>query len=151
MFVPVIAYDPDLFADFVFVMSQLEISTASQPSKPTTNEKATYIPQERVADVLSQTIPVYRWTQIKNQQITSADQLVFVAALVGQVQSKFMARTFNSSITPGRIDVPLATGAFVTDQTIEPLFDNIVFRVTVGALDLSDTKANNKSVAPVVS
>lgn len=151
MFVPVIAYDPDLFADYVFVLSQLEISTASQPSKPTTNEKATYIPQERVADVLSQTIPVYRWSQILNQQITSADQLVFVAALATQVQSKFMARTFNSSITPGRIDVPLATGAFVTDQTIEPLFDNIVFRVTVGALDLSDTKANNKSVAPVVS
>lgn len=151
MFVPVIAYDPDLFADYVFVLSQLEISTASQPSKPPTNEKATYVPQERVTDVLSQTIPVYRWSQIKNQQITSVDQTVLVAALATQIQSKFTARTFNSSITPGRIDVPLATGAFVTDQTIEPLFDNIVLRVTVGALDLSDTKANNKSVAPVVS
>ncbi|QZE56284.1 hypothetical protein MPK67_gp087 [Erwinia phage pEa_SNUABM_32] len=151
MFVPVIAYDPDLFADFVFVMSQIEISTNSQPSKPMTNEKAALHPAERVADTVTLAIQAYRWSQILNQQVSSSDSIVLVPAGVNQVQSKFTPRNFASNPGKSRIDVPIATGSFVTDQTIEPLFDNIVFRVSVPQLDLSDTKANNKSVAPVVS
>lgn len=151
MFVPVIAYDPDLFADYVFVMSQLEISTASQPVKPTTNEKVSAFSQERVTSSLSAYLPVYTWTQILNQRVSDADQIVLNGPAATQVQSKFTPRTFVSNPAAPRVDAPLVSGAFVTDQTIEPLYDNIVFRVSVPTLDLSDTKANNKSVAPVVS
>lgn len=151
MFVPVITYDPDLFADFVFVLSQLEISSDSQPAKTVTTEKPSAYAAERVADALTLALPVYRWSQILNQQVSSQDTVALLPAGASQVQSKFMPRSFASSPAPGRIDAPLVTGSFVTDQTIDPLYDNIVFRVSVGALDLSDTKANNKPVAPVVS
>lgn len=152
MFVPVIAYDPDLFADFVFVMSQQEVSTASQPLKRITNEQQSAFRFEQTADVASAAVATYRWSVITRQQVSQTlDQIVFVGALLTQIQSKFTARTFTSNLAAPRVDVPMVSGNFVTDQTLEPLFDNIVFRVTVGALDLSDTKANNKSVAPVVS
>lgn len=151
MFVPVITYDPDLFADFVFVLSQLEISSDSQPAKTVTTEKPSAYAPERVANILTLAMPVYHWSQILNQQVSSQDTAALLQAGASQVQSKFMPRSFASSLAPGRIDAPLVTGSFVTDQTIDPLYDNIVFRVSVGALDLSDTKANNKPVAPVVS
>lgn len=151
MFVPVITYDPDLFADFVFVLSQLEISSDSQPAKTVTTEKPSAYAAERIADALTLALPVYRWSQILNQQVSSQDTIALLPAGASQVQSKFMTRSFTSSPAPGRIDAPLVTGSFVTDQAIDPLYDNIVFRVSVGALDLSDTKANNKPVAPVVS
>lgn len=151
MFVPVITYDPDLFADFVFVLSQLEISSDSQPAKTVTTEKPSAYAYERVADVLTLAMPSYNWSQILNQQVSSQDTVALLSTGESQVQSKFMPRTFASSPAPGRIDAPLVTGSFVTDQTIDTLYDNIVFRVSVGALDLSDTKANNKPVAPVVS
>lgn len=152
MFVPVITYDPDLFADFVFVLSQLEISSDSQPAKTVTTEKPSAYAAERIADALTLALPVYRWSQILNQQVsTTQDAIALLPAGASQVQSKFMPRSFTSSPAPGRIDAPLVTGSFVTDQAIDPLYDNIVFRVSVGALDLSDTKANNKPVAPVVS
>lgn len=151
MFVPVITYDPDLFADFVFVLSQVEISSDSQPAKTVTTEKPSAYAPERVADALTLAMPLYYWSQILNQQVSSQDTVAMLPAGASQVQSKFMPRSFASSTAPGRIDAPLVTGSFITAQTIDPLYDNIVFRVSVGALDLSDTKANNKPVAPVVS
>ncbi|QZE59329.1 hypothetical protein MPK66_gp085 [Erwinia phage pEa_SNUABM_2] len=152
MFVPVVTYDPDMFADFVFVLSQVEVSSASQPSKRVTNESIS----GPIAQQTSATVPQVVYTQgrlswIQRQQISALDQVLFVANAVGQVVSKFVPRTFASNLAAPRIDIPLVSGQFVTDQTIDPLFDNIVFRVTVGALDLSDTKANNKSAVPVVS
>lgn len=151
MFVPVIAYDPDLFADFVFVMSQLEISTDSQPSKRVTNEGASAFVQSRTADVLTLAYMSYVWTQIPKQQVSDTATVVLNGSAPTQVQSKFASRSFASKLPDPRTDAPLVSGSFITDQTIEPLFDNIVFRVSVGNLDLSDTKVNNKSVAPVVS
>lgn len=151
MFVPVIAYDPDLFADYVFVLSQLEVSADSQPSKRTTNEGYSMYRDERTAEVSSLSPVVYRWSQVLKQRVSAADQIVLMGAVITQVQSKFATRNFQSALPVPRIDIPLVSGAFVTTQTIDPLYDNIVFRVSVGNLDLSDTKANNKSVAPVVS
>ncbi|QZE57297.1 hypothetical protein MPK71_gp088 [Erwinia phage pEa_SNUABM_1] len=151
MFVPVIAYDPDLFADFVFVMSQIEISANSQPLKRSTSEGVSATTRQQLTDADQLSLVMYHRTQIKAQQVNMVDQIVLVGALVTQVQSKFTPRTFASSLPATRIDAALVTGSFVTDQTIDPLYDNIVFRVSVPALDLSDTKANNKSVAPVVS
>ncbi|AWY08364.1 hypothetical protein HOT49_gp088 [Erwinia phage vB_EamM_Alexandra] len=151
MFVPVIAYDPDMFADFVFVMSQLEISSASQPYTRVTNESVSLVPDQRVNDVASAGYSANKWTWMQRQQISANDQIALVALVLGQVASKFTPRTFASNLAVPRQDIPLVSGQFVTTQTIDALFDNIVFRVTVGELDLSDTKANNKSVAPVVS
>ncbi|QZE57630.1 hypothetical protein pEaSNUABM17_00084 [Erwinia phage pEa_SNUABM_17] len=151
MFVPVIAYDPDLFADFVFVLSQIEISSDSQPYKRSTAEGISTTTRQRLTDADQLNLVTYSRAQIKAQQVNMVDQIVLVGALATQVQSKFTPRTFASNLAAPRIDAPLVTGSFVTDQTIEPLYDNIVFRVSVPALDLSDTKANNKSVAPVVS
>lgn len=151
MFVPVIAYDPDLFADFVFVLSQIEISSDSQPYKRSTVEGISTTTRQRLTDADQLNLVTYSRAQIKAQQVNMVDQIVLVGALATQVQSKFTPRTFASNLASPRIDAPLVTGSFVTDQTIEPLYDNIVFRVSVPALDLSDTKANNKSVAPVVS
>lgn len=151
MFVPVVAYDPDLFADFVFVLSQLEIGSSSQPYKHSSIEGVAAAPNQRVTDADQINFVSYRRSQIKAQQVNMADQIVLVGALATQVQSKFTPRNFTSNIAPGRIDAYLVTGSFATAQSIEPLYDNIVFRVSVPALDLSDTKANNKSVAPVVS
>lgn len=151
MFVPVIAYDPDLFADFVFVLSQIEISSDSQPYKRSTSEGISAATRQRLTDAEQLNLVTYGRSQIKAQQVNMADQIVLVGALSTQVLSKFTPRTFTSNPAAPRIDAPLVTGSFVTYQTIEPLYDNIVFRVSVPALDLSDTKANNKSVAPVVS
>lgn len=150
MFVPVVTYDPDMFADFVFVLSQVEVSSASQPQKRTV-ESISSTPNHQVSDAVIMTYAQGKVSLIARQQVSAVDQVVLVAATIGQVVSKFVARTFSSNLAAPRIDVPLVSGQFVTDQTIDPLFDNIVFRVTVGALDLSDTKANNKPVAPVVS
>lgn len=151
MFVPVIAYDPDLFADFVFVLSQIEISSDSQPYKRSTVEGISTTTRQRLTDADQLNLVTYGRSQIKAQQVNMVDQIVLVGALATQVKSKFTPRTFTSNPAAPRIDAPLVTGSFVTDQTIEPLYDNIVFRVSVPALDMSDTKANNKSVAPVVS
>lgn len=151
MFVPVIAYDPDLFADFVFVLSQIEISSDSQPLKRSTIEGLTTAQRQVVNDTAQISFVNVPRLQFKAQQINMADQIVLVGALATQVQSKFALRTFASNLAASRIDAYLVTGEFNTTQSIEPLYDNLVFRVSVPALDLSDTKANNKSVAPVVS
>ncbi|QZE58646.1 hypothetical protein pEaSNUABM28_00089 [Erwinia phage pEa_SNUABM_28] len=151
MFVPVVTYDPDMFADFVFVMSQIEVSSDSQPQKRVTNESVSAINAKQIADVAQVAYTQGRLSWIQRTQISSIDQIALVGLVVGQVVSKFMARSFTSNLAAPRIDVPLVSGQFATTQSIDPLFDNIVFRVTVGALDLSDTKANNKSAVPVVS
>ncbi|UAW96575.1 hypothetical protein pEaSNUABM22_00087 [Erwinia phage pEa_SNUABM_22] len=151
MFVPVVTYDPDMFADFVFVMSQIEVSSDSQPQKRVTNESVSAINAKQIADVAQVAYSQGRLSWIQRTQISSIDQIALVGLVVGQVVSKFMARSFTSSLAAPRTDVPLVSGQFTTTQSIDPLFDNIVFRVTVGALDLSDTKANNKSAVPVVS
>lgn len=151
MFVPVVTYDPDMFADFVFVMSQIEVSSDSQPQKRVTNESVSAINAKQIADVAQVSYSQGRLSWIQRTQISSIDQIALVGLVVGQVVSKFMARSFTSNLAAPRIDAPLVSGQFDTTQSIDPLFDNIVFRVTVGALDLSDTKANNKSAVPVVS
>lgn len=151
MFVPVIAYDPDLFADFVFVLSQIEISSDSQPLKRSTVEGISAATRQRLTDATQITYVAGPRVQVKAQQVNMVEQIALVGALATQVKSKFTPRTFASNLPAPRIDAALVTGSFVTDQTIDPLYDNIVFRVSVPALDLSDTKANNKSVAPVVS
>ncbi|QZE58990.1 hypothetical protein MPK64_gp087 [Erwinia phage pEa_SNUABM_16] len=151
MFVPVVTYDPDMFADFVFVMSQIEVSSDSQPQKRVTNESVSAINAKQIADVAQVAYTQGRLSWIQRTQISSIDQIALVGLVVGQVVSKFMARSFTSNLAAPRIDVPLVSGQFATTQSIDPLFDNIVFRVTVGSLDLSDTKANNKSAVPVVS
>ena len=150
MFVPVVTYDPDMFADFVFVLSQVEVSSTSQPQKRAV-ESVSAVPNHQTADIAQVAYTQGKVSLITRQQVSAIDQVVFFANAIGQVVSKFAARTFSSNLAAPRIDIPLVSGQFVTDQMIDTLFDNIVFRVTVGALDLSDTKANNKSVAPVVS
>lgn len=150
MFVPVVTYDPDMFADFVFVMSQIEVSSDSQPQKRAV-ESITAVPNHQTADVAQVAYTASKASWIQRRQVSAIDQVLFVANAIGQVVSKFTPKTFTSNLATPRIDFPLVSGQFATDQTIDPLFDNIVFRVTVGALDLSDTKANNKSAVPVVS
>ena len=154
MFVPILTYDPDFFEPNVFVLSMQEISIASQPLKKTTGEGLSQTQMQRVSSVDQVSMALlYVWTQIRAQRVNNDPQIGLASSpyAATQIQSKFETRTFGSKLAAPSEYAPLVSGEFVTSQTVVPLYDNIVFRVTVGALDLSDTKANNKSVAPVVS
>lgn len=148
MFVPVIAYDPDLFADFLLVFSQIEIAN-SVPYVPAT-ETATALArtQPTAADTLA--LRLFAVSTLMRQTIKTDDSVVLKAPASTQIQSKFTSRTFASNLPAPSSVTTLVTGEFQTTASIDPLFDNLVFQVSVGNLNLSDTRANNKPVAPMV-
>ncbi|QYW03734.1 hypothetical protein pEaSNUABM46_00091 [Erwinia phage pEa_SNUABM_46] len=151
MFIPVVTYDPDMFADFTFVLSQQEISSSSQPNRKYDNENQSAISLTRTsATAISLTLGANVWSLIQRKRTAAVDTLTLKPVLATQSQSKFMPESFNSNPPAPVQYAPVVCGQFATTATLDVLFDNIVFRVQTGNLDLSDTKVTNKPVAPVV-
>lgn len=151
MFVPVVAYDPDLFADFVFVLSQIETSADSQPIQTLTAEKTAGTKPQRVSSAAQLQLAVFLYSQTARQRVAADNQIVLQPAGQSQVQSKFGSQTFQSNPPAPALSGTMVGGSFDTTAIIETMYDNIIFRVTVPSFDMSDTKLAHKSVAPVVS
>lgn len=149
MFVPVIAYDPDFFADFTMVMAQMEIATDSQPQILRQDPLST-MTRTQVANTLALGLRVVALSKFERAIISEQVAVGMKPIVATQVQSKFTGRTFASSLPQPTEPVALVQGMFQTSVDLEPLYDNVVFRVTVGSLNLSNTQANNKPIAPMV-
>lgn len=149
MFVPVIAYDPDFFADFTMVMAQMEIATDSQP-QTLRQDPLSAMTRTQVANTLALGLRVVALSKFERAIISEQVAVGMKPIVATQVQSKFTGRTFASSLPQPTEPVALVQGMFQTSVDLEPLYDNVVFRVTVGSLNLSNTQANNKPIAPMV-
>ena len=149
MFVPVIAYDPDFFADFTMVMAQMEVATDSQPQTLRQDPLST-MTRTQVANTLALGLRVVALSKFERAIISEQVAVGMKPIVATQVQSKFTGRTFASSLPQPTEPVALVQGMFQTSVDLEPLYDNVVFRVTVGSLNLSNTQANNKPIAPMV-
>lgn len=151
MFIPVVTYDPDMFADFTFVLSQQEISSTSQPNRTYDNEiQSAFAVTRTQAAGVSLTALAFIWSACARVRTAAVDTIALKGPQATQVQSKFTPETFNSNLAAPLQYAALASGQFVTTTSMDVLFDNIVFQVQTGNLDMSDTKVTNKSVAPVV-
>lgn len=149
MFVPVIAYDPDFFADFTMVMAQMEIATDSQP-QVLRQDQLSVSPRTQVANVLALGLRAVALSKFERSAVSDMTAIGVKPVTATQVQSKFASRTFTSGLPQPTEPVALVQGMFQTSIDLEPLYDNVVFRVTVGSLNLSNTQANNKPIAPMV-
>lgn len=149
MFVPVIAYDPDFFADFTMVMAQMEIATDSQP-QTLRQDPLSAMTRTQVANTLALGLRAVALSKFERAIISEQVAVGMKPIVATQVQSKFASRTFASGLPQPTEPVALVQGMFQTSIDLEPLYDNVVFRVTVGSLDLSNTQANNKPIAPMV-
>lgn len=151
MFVQVVAYDPDLFVDFTLIFSQIETDN-SQPFL-SSYDKSVYLTRQQVkVDSAPAAALAFTPIALPQRSVVSATTNTSVPApkVVTQIQSTFKNSTMRGSLAAPTISAVEASGSFVTDVQLEPLYDNIVMEVTVGALDLTDTKFANKPVAPLV-
>lgn len=151
MFVQVVSYDPDLFVDFTLIFSQIETDN-SQPFIQS-YDKSVYLTRQQVK-VDSAPAVALAFTPIALPQrsvvVATTNTSVPAPKQATQIQSTFKNSTMRGVLAAPTISAVEASGSFVTDVQLETLYDNIVMEVTVGALDLTDTKFANKPVAPLV-
>ena len=148
MFVPVVAYDPDYFADGVAVFSMAEVFQSNPYVRPTIQTGAF----KRQTVSASDSVALWATTAslFYRQTVSGADTLQQKTPFGNQVQSKFTTRTFTSSLPQAVQFNKLVTGEFATSVAVDALMDNILFRVNVTQISLADTGASNKPVAPAV-
>jgi len=152
MLVQAIMYEPDFFTSNTFLFSQQEVASASSPYAVYTGEvtyaviKSTPLTVASAAVSLAY-IPVGVFRAETPMTTSSAS---IVAKPTNQIRSKFNTRTFQSAPSYMYTDAAPVGGTFATSQDIEALIDNVVVVATVGILNLTDTRVNHKSVAPLV-